>query len=145
MKQKLFFTLSLLSFFIVLAGCGDPKVTGKVTFPDGSPLTAGQVMFQKENFVASGDVKSDGYYSAGKNKDGDGLPPGTYQVYISGATKFGEMQPPAKDATIGKMPTFQVAPTIQLVDMKFTAPESSGLSVTVKGNTKFDFTVEPPR
>ncbi len=135
----------LLFTLVFFVGCGDPKVTGKVTYSDGTPITVGQVMFQRDNFVASGDIKPDGSYSAGKNKDGDGLPPGVYKVYISGATKFGEIKKPAKEAAIGQIPVFQVAPTIQMVHTKYTMPESSGLSVDVKGNTKYDITVEPPQ
>ena len=121
---------------VFVAGCGDPTVTGKVTFPDGTPLTKGQVMFQKEGFVASGNIQQDGTYSAGKLKDGDGLPPGKYQVYITGTMVSG-----GSDAT---SPSLTSRP-ISLIAPKYTAPNTSNLTVEVKGNTTFDFTVEPPQ
>ena len=138
-----------LLVLIFLAGCGDPKVTGKVTFPDGTPLTKGQVLFQKEGFVAAGDIRSDGTYSAGKNKDGDGLPPGKYEVFIAGATMAGELQnAPAPSEGLGSADSraHEMAETIHLVHRKYTNPNTSGLTVEVKNKAvKFDITVEPPQ
>ena len=147
MKKK-YLTL-FASFFVIalMSGCGDPKVTGKVTFPDGSPLTKGQVMFQKEGFIASGDLRQDGTYSAGKAKDGDGLPPGQYQVFISGAMDTEETQPAQPQSTgLAKSPFFSTPRLIPLVASEFLSPKTSGLSVEVKGGSvKYDFTVEPPK
>ena len=135
-----------LFVIIIMAGCGDPKVTGKVTFPDGSPLTKGQVMFQAPNFVGSGDIRKDGTYSAGKLKDGDGLPLGHYQVFISGTLVYDQSQSePSQEAAIGRMPVSRTPKPINLIASKFTSPGSSGLTVEVKGNTKFDITVDPPQ
>ena len=146
MKKYLTIFLPLL-VIIFIAGCGDPKVTGKVTFPDGTPLTKGQVMFQKEGFIASGDLQKDGTYSAGKNKDGDGLPPGTYKVFISGASTYdaaelAEIQ--EQIASSGGAPVFRTPRPVNLISTKYESPGSSDLTVEVKGRTKYDFTVEPP-
>ena len=128
-----------------MTGCGDPKVTGQVTFPDGTPLTKGQVMFQKDGFVASGDISKDGYYSAGKLKDGDGLPPGQYQVYITGASTFGaETNAQQQVADSGRIPSFKTPKPMDLIASKYMGPNTSGLTVEVSGNTKFDIKVEPP-
>ena len=146
MKKYLTLLLPLL-VIVFVAGCGDPKVTGKVTFPDGTPLVKGQVMFQKDGFVGSGDIQKDGTYSAGKLKDGDGLPPGQYQVFITGASIFdaAEMEHLSQEATIGRIPTFKTPRPIDLIAVKYMSPNSSGLTVEVKGKTKFDITVEPPK
>ena len=146
MKKNLTILLPLLAI-VYLAGCGDPKVTGKVTFPDGTPLTVGQVMFQKEGFIASGDIKKDGTYSAGKAKDGDGLPPGTYKVFINGASTYdaaelAEIQ--EQSANSGGAPVFRTPRPINLIATKFESAGTSDLTVEVKGNTKYDITVEPP-
>ena len=131
---------------IFMAGCGDPKVTGKVTFPDGSPLTKGQVMFQKPGFVGSGDIRQDGTYSAGKLKDGDGLPPGTYQVFITGASGYNEAEmAEIRAEAVGRDPVFRTPRPVNLISTKFMSPNSSGLTVEVKGKTKFDIEVEPPQ
>jgi len=137
---------SLLLIVTLMAGCGDPKVTGKVTFPDGTPLTTGVVMFQKENFIASGNIQKDGTYSAGKLKDGDGLPPGQYQVFINGASTYeaSELEP-AQGPAIGSRPIFHTPKPTDLVATKYMTPQSSGLTVEVNGRTKFDITVEPPQ
>ena len=136
----------LLLVIVFIAGCGDPTVTGKVTFPDGTPLTKGQVMFQKEGFVASGNLRPDGTYSAGKLKDGDGLPPGRYQVFITGVSTFGDS--PAKPPSAvsqGGQPPMNTSKPIFLVDPKYTAPNTSGLTVEVNGKTEFNIKVEPPK
>ena len=139
------------SLFVIalLSGCGDPKVKGKVTFSDGSPLTKGQVMFQKEGFIGSGDIKKDGSYSAGKQKDGDGLPPGTYQVFISGASTYDQAElkdAQKQDVVIGAGQLGKIPKPFDLIHSKFTSPKTSGLSVEVKGGSvKYDITVEPPQ
>jgi len=134
MMKKLL-SLPLFLIIVAAAGCGDPTVTGKVTFPDGTPLTKGQVMFQKEGFVASGNIRSDGTYSAGKLKDGDGLPPGKYQVFITGTSVLGGA---------GSSPS-TMSPQRNLINIKYTAPNTSGLTVEVNGKTEFNITVEPPK
>ncbi|MCL2623243.1 MAG: carboxypeptidase-like regulatory domain-containing protein [Planctomycetaceae bacterium] len=146
--NKNFLTIFALLFSVAfMAGCGDPKVTGKVTFPDGAPLTKGQVMFQKGGFVGSGDIQKDGTYSAGKLKDGDGLPPGQYQVFITGASTFdaAEMEKLSQEATIGRIPTFKTPRPIDLIATKYMSPRSSDLTVEVNGRTKYDITVEAPK
>jgi len=146
MKRNLTIFLSLFVIAFV-AGCGDPKVTGTVTFPDGTPLTKGMVMFQKEGFIGSGNVRSDGTYSAGKLRDGDGLPPGIYQVFLAETSVFD----PAEIARIQEMqaaaggaPVFAVAGSIDLVAHRYLSPGTSNLTVEVTGNTRFDITVEAP-
>jgi len=142
MKRKILLTILPLLAIVLMAGCGDPKVTGKVTFPDGTPLTIGQVMFQKEGFVGSGSIKKDGTYSAGKNKDGDGLPPGKYQVFLSEVSTFGELSGKGMQTSTGAV--LEVAPTVDLVPTKYMSPTTSGWTVEVKGPTKYDIKVEPP-
>ena len=100
-------------------------------------------MFQKEGFVASGNIQADGTYSAGKNKDGDGLPPGQYQVFITGALVYNSGET-VTDPSTGASYTPSLPPT-ELVAGKYTSPGSSGLTVEVKGNTVFDISVEPPK
>ena len=80
-----------LLFFALLfvAGCGSGHVQlgGTVTFDDGTPLTTGAVIFATEAFMASGRIDSQGNFVIGSLGVRDGLPPGTYKVYISGATE----------------------------------------------------------
>lgn len=74
-----------LGFLLLcLVGCGSGKVhvTGKVTFPDGTPLATGSVAFHSPGYVVYGDIKSDGTYNVGELKDGDGIKPGSYTVSV---------------------------------------------------------------
>ena len=132
-----------VSLFVLasLTGCGgDPKVSGKVTFTDGSPLTVGKVMFQKERFSATCDIQPNGTYSAGKIKDGDGLPPGRYRVFIADAFISEEGKAVIDSNGASFVPEIRK----ELIASKYTSPETSELTVEVKGNTTFNITVEAP-
>jgi hypothetical protein len=75
----------------MVSGCGSGfKVTGKVTFSDGQPLTVGKVIFTNGQISAYGKINSNGEYRLGLIKDGDGIPAGTYQVYITEAFQLGD-------------------------------------------------------
>ena len=77
---------SLFIAFVILAfvGCSqNVKLGGKVTFPDGEPLTSGMIIFSNDDFLARAEIRSDGTYDVGSLAQKDGLPPGTYRVYIT--------------------------------------------------------------
>jgi hypothetical protein len=121
-------------------GCsGRVNVSGHVTFSDGEPLNFGEVCFTEGQKTFSGWVKENGYYSPGEFKDGDGIPPGTYQVWISRTILAEPIY--NKNGAEGD----EVKRTDR-VDQKYTAPETSGLIFEVKsgGSKTFDFTVERP-
>ena len=120
---------------LLLVGCGkNVQVKGKVTFEDGSPLTTGMVIFQAGSTQSKAPIEEDGSYVVGTLKADDGLPRGTYQVYITGAVEVSGI------SVTGAM----LAPPVELIDSKFTKPETSGLTVEVKGRTTYDITVTPP-
>lgn len=131
------------SLFVVFAGCsGKVDVHGKVSFPDGKPLTKGAVVFQDERIMVQGDIRSDGTYSLGMLKNGDGCEPGHYQVFITGATDV-ELPPPREKASDPVIDT-KITP---LIDKKMMQPDTSGLTCVVEKGMKlpFDITVEPPK
>jgi hypothetical protein len=73
---------------MLLSGCGNGYISfgGKVTFEeDGSPLTQGIVVFTTDTFQAEGAIHSDGTYQLGSVSQKDGLPPGNYKVFVTGA------------------------------------------------------------
>lgn len=117
-----------LSLF-VLAGCGSGQVplSGKVTFSDdGSPLGVGTICFEKDAFCARGRLQPDGTFTVGLHGKTDGLPPGTYQVYIAGANR-------------------EVTPEVfePLIDERLQDVSTSDLTVEVTSSTKkFDITVD---
>lgn len=124
----LFFVFALT----LTLGCGSSKesLSGKVTFEDGKPLEMGTVCFLRDDFLARGDIQSDGTYVVGSTESADGLPAGTYQVYIDGAV-VEDLDAPAGVSS--------------LIDEKMTSPETSELTcdVPVPGG-EFDITVAYP-
>ena len=134
MKIKIAVVMSVCLLFCV--GCGkNVRVAGKVTFEDGSPLTTGIVIFNSGTSESKAPIEKDGSFAVGTFKSNDGLPRGTYRVYITGAAVFPGIS--ARGAPLG--------PVVQLVDAKFTSPDTSDLTCEVKGNTVFDITVTPPK
>ncbi|HBT77832.1 MAG TPA: hypothetical protein DEB39_13120 [Planctomycetaceae bacterium] len=133
MKRRRLFALALVLLLLVPAGCsGKVHLEGKVTFTDGTPLDLGTVCFETDNFLARGTIRPDGTYDVGSLSDNDGLPPGTYNVYVTGTEK--EVARDKDD-----YPVF--TPT---VDPKYAGAKTSGLTVTVPAATgAFDFQVEP--
>lgn len=121
-------------------GCGSGStVTGKVTFSDGTPLTVGKVMFTNGTTTAFGQIDAKGEYRMGTKKAKDGVPPGTYQVYITEALVPGDASLARKDDE-GEM----VTPLVLAIAPKFTTASQSGLTCEVKGSMKHDITVEKP-
>jgi len=134
MKSKCFVLLITAGLLATLAGCS-PNVglKGKVTFSDdGSPLTAGTVVFKKGNLISRGQIKPDGTFIVGSMKESDGLAPGSYMVYITGAVRE---TIPADD---------QYEALIEpLIAPKFTKSESSGIAIEITRTTRtFEFQVD---
>ena len=76
----------------------------------------------------------------GTKKAGDGVPTGTYQVYITEAFAPADYQITDEEGDTSTPLILAIAPS-------FTTPVQSGLTCTVNGVTVFDITVEraPPR
>jgi hypothetical protein len=131
MKNCLFFGLSLTLLLFVSCN-GKVGLGGKVTFlDDGSPLGTGTVCFETDTYLARGTLKADGSYVVGSLSEKDGLPAGTYRVYISGAEK--EIGQDKEGMAIME----------PLIDTKFSSGSTSGLSVDVTASTKtFDIKVD---
>jgi hypothetical protein len=117
---------------VALVGCGEGNplasatlypVKGKVTLPDGKPLTAGSVIFAgtKVSVTNSAPIGSDGTFSRAAK---EGLPEGEYKVRIE-AVNTGAAK---------KKATFPFS-------MKYLDEDASGLTATVKpeGPNDFDF------
>src|SRR5262245_16588694 len=80
--------LAVVAVLAGAAGCsgGRQPVRGRVTYPDGTPVTEGNVIGQMGEGVTSvtvqGEIKSDGTFSWGTERPGDGAPPGKYKVTV---------------------------------------------------------------
>ncbi len=140
--KKLFF--ALLIGLMAGAGCGSgtSEVTGKVSFPDGSPLTNGVVTFTAGANSFRGNLGSDGTYKISEIESGD------YLVSIQGAyeptesTSSTGMEYDAQGNYI-EAPAGKTAPPKPLIREALMDPESSGLKTTVPGGN-YDFVVELP-
>src|SRR5262245_45613884 len=69
-------------------GCGSQTlfpVSGKVTYKDGKPVTAGLVIFEPvvQKPSARGEIQADGSFQLGTHQDNEGAVEGEYKVLIA--------------------------------------------------------------
>ncbi|HXG09782.1 MAG TPA: carboxypeptidase-like regulatory domain-containing protein [Gemmataceae bacterium] len=123
---------------LTLGGCGDKRypIKGRVHFPDGSPLKVGRVcvVIEPGKTGAWGYIGEDGTFTLGSNTPDDGLPAGTYRVYIMDPEDSRMMGKPRK--------ANEVIPP--LIHPRFTSPETSGLTFEVPKQTEWDIVVQKP-
>ena len=126
----------------VAVGCGKAKVTGKVYYSDGTtPLKFGVVNFTDGKVLCKGEIdKETGAFAMRTQKPGDGVPPGTYKVYITEAIDFGQGTE-AKTADVGYT---RIGVSQSLISSKYSNPDESGLTVTVSKSMTYDITLEDP-
>ena len=133
------FGVLFLSCFL-FSGCANKvKISGTVKFEDGEPVTRGQVTFRSaDGATYYGYLDKNGKYSPGETRDGQPIPVGHYQVWLT-ATDISE----EKMAVPGD-PTTATYTVIRTVDGKYTSPDTTQLAFEVKagGPKTFDFTVE---
>lgn len=110
------------------AGCGPAlyPVHGKVTLEDGTPVSGGMVVFEKQEggktVMARGEIGADGSYQLSTYRPGDGAPPGHYRVLVS----------PKFDPTAIDNP--QAANSLPF-DARYSEFGTSGLEYEVKPGT----------
>ena len=128
---------------LFFTGCSDTiKVHGTVTYPDGSPVTHGCVTFECGQEVALGMLDKSGNYRLGRFKDGDGIKPGQYAVWLTGTniteTNFEERG--------NRFNSSSTSTTTATVHKQFTSKTTSKLTFEAKpgGPKSFDFVVEKP-
>lgn len=124
---------------VVLVGCGKPKVTGTVTFSDGTILKKGTVNFTDGAKMCKGEVK-DGKYEMRTFKPGDGVIPGTYKVYITDTLVMGAEIDTGKKT--GDVEVKSIGASQNFVDPKYAMAETSGLTITVDKSMKYDIVLE---
>lgn len=143
MKKNIGRLFSLVALFALVAvvGCsGRAQVTGKVTFSDGTPLDCGVVNFANDTTICKGEInKEDGTFKMRTFKPGDGVPPGTYKVYVTETIKFGDS---GRQVQTGDVAFNMIGASTNLVDPKYSNPDESGLTITVKGSMKYDITLD---
>jgi hypothetical protein len=70
------------------SGCGSETlftVSGRVTYKDGKPVTAGLVIFEplSQKISARGEIQADGSFQLGTYRDNDGALEGEYKVLVA--------------------------------------------------------------
>jgi hypothetical protein len=134
--------------YVCFIGCGENvPLRGKVLYDDGTPITVGTVNFTTGTHLSRGKIQSDGSYVIGTGKEKDGLPPGNYKIYITGAEIPIEpkvkpkIQYDANGQPISQMSYYQ-----QLVGREYMTASATPLTceVPVKGNS-FDIIVKKPK
>jgi hypothetical protein len=137
LKDNIGYRLLMLTVLIFLAGCGGGRypVHGRVVYEDGNPLTEGQVVGEmtegETRVMAQGSVKSNGTFSWGTQRPGDGAKPGKYRVVVL-SRAVGE-----REASQGMLPA---------VDRKYANPQTSGIDFEVKpGKNELKITVTKPQ
>ena len=128
---------------IACAGCGGrSQVSGKVVFSDGTPLTYGTVNFTNNEVACKGQIEKDGTFKMRTFKPGDGVPAGTYKVFITDTLQFGDA---AATATTGNaedkgaeaVEYSIIGKSTNTVPNEYSVPELSPFEpVTVKGTIK---------
>jgi hypothetical protein len=129
------FRLLPVALLLSAAGCARYyPVHGMVTYPDGTPVTEGLVVFEQQQegakaVSARGEIQPDGSYQLSTNKPGDGVPSGKYRVLVAPKTDLNEVDKP------------RPAP----FDSSFMEFKTSGLTFEVKPDaTEFSIQVTKP-
>jgi hypothetical protein len=128
------FALAALPLLFV-AGCGPSysPVQGRVTYPDGEPLTEGMVVFESKGvekpITARGEIAPDGRYQLGTVRPGGGVPPGTYRVLVTPRADPNAIDKPAQP------PPFH---------QRYMAFDTSGLEFEVRPGTN-DYPIQVAR
>ena len=131
--NKPFFIIAFIVLPLLVIGCSNHvQLSGTVTFSDdGTPLEVGRIVLESDTLHARGDIGAGGRFTMSTSKPGDGLPPGMYRVYISGASLL-----EIRGETVLEIP---------LIAAKYANAETSGLEVNVDRNTRtFDIKVDRP-
>ena len=145
MKNNVSKLLALFSVLLLVAcvGCGGrSQVHGKVVFSDGSPLTYGTVNFTSGEVMCKGQIEKDGTFKMRTFKPGDGVPPGTYKVYITDTLQFGDSGQTVTTGNDENAASFSViGQATNTVPYQYSSPDESPIpQVTVKGSIK-DLTI----
>ena len=127
--QRLFYTLTLFSLFFAV-GCGDAVVVkGTAKMADGTSIESGMVNFHGETDQYRAAI-TNGTFSPGRLKDGDGIPAGVYRISV-GATH--EVEQPGSDYPV----------SVSLIHSKYADPSTSELSIDTSKQKTLDLVLEP--
>ncbi len=138
-------TSTILSFILILTGCGQEEsrgtASGMVTL-DGVPLTEGTIVFENtvKGIALTGPILADGSYKLASHK-GVGLATGTYKISISPA---GMLRSSDEIPLVGKNPPPPKDVSKSLIPNKYRSGVTSGLNAEVNEGTnpRYNFDLE---
>lgn len=128
-KRKFLFALICLLTLVFSACNSKERLTGRVLFEDGEPLTFGTVYFTNGIMMYRGSINTDGTFNIGELRDGDGIPPGQYKAWLEDVNTW----EPVLDQN--GMRTDKIIEYI-VMNPKFAKRESSDISFEVKPGSK---------
>ena len=153
MPNRTLLFLAAWGLLLPILGCGsNVSLSGKVVYSDDkTPLTKGIVCFESDTYTARGKLNENGEYTIGSKSVKDGLLPGQYRVYISGA--FHQEVPAGAhaekevnsftqplDASADGGAAMNIKP---LIAAKYSRGATSGITVDVNASTRtFNFEVD---
>jgi len=123
---------------VIALGCSNNvPLRGTVLFSDnGEPVPRGLIMFESSNFMARGEIQSDGTFVVGSLRARDGMPPGDYRISIVGAIESYEVAPTGRTTTPPGVAQAAPMNVIPLIDPRYERASTSGLTVTVDRSTR---------
>lgn len=134
-----FLPLLALALLTLSVGCKkEIMITGTVKYSDGEAMTHGSVVFDSGTDSYFGRIDKSGNYTTGGEKEKQGIPPGSYKIWISGTKIEIGADPTSKGESRG-----EIKETVAEI---FTSPSETPLSFEVKadGPKTFDITIERP-
>ena len=141
LNEKNNLILLILVAVLVFTGCSNKiKIKGTVTFEDGSPLEQGQIMLESDKNRVSGKIHKDGSFTLGELKDGDGVPEGNYDVWITGTFVYPEVTD-STDRTV----TQRYGSEKNLIPRNYNLRSQSGLTFKVEKGGSKSLDIQVPR
>ena len=137
--SKITYCLPVLLLICCVAGCEvRTPVSGKVTFPDGTPLTVGEVRGYGDGTHIRANIGEDGSFNFYEVKPGDGVPAGkVYEITIVNAEER-EPHPVVQPGATAPLPKI-----FPLVHHKFANAATSDLKLEVpKSNKPIEYNIE---
>lgn len=137
--KRYFYTLLLLVLVCCLGCTGRIPAHGVVKFSDGTPLESGTIFMSNGLVMFQGGLQENGRFSIGEWKDGDGIPPGQYRVWIANANKIENVYDKTGEKVVKRI-------DITVIDRKYESPDTSGLTFEVKPGQKneIEIIIEKP-